>query len=263
MTEPLQGPDIACPAYNVFADRYGGEILRDPGDLQLVDGDLAMTRDLDLMLGDNSYDAMRRLLEDWRFKSPHLTLLFGLGQQMIKREGQVWQRLSAAEAAAMAAGCYRPMASPAYQEAWQAHYDEEGTAQSGRDVYPGCIVLMASYALGRFRDDIGCTSVDWKSSGPLFGGRSVGEILTASANGVRHQDEWLKTRTHTPQQLNSIQVLKDALGEPAATSVVYSAGRCEQVLDLLGQGRGFDGLTSSMFLFAHDIAQRCRGTRST
>lgn len=142
---------------------------------------------------------------------------------------------------------------------WQAHFDQEAAAQAGRDVYPGCIVLMASYALNRFRDDIGCTADDWKSKGPIYGGRSIGEILVASANGLRHQDEWLKTHPPTPQQARSMQVLRDALVElPEYDTQVYSAGRCELVITLLDQGQGFDGFTKTMFSFAHEIAVSCR-----
>lgn len=261
MTENCYTPDIACPAYDEFASRYGGEILREPGDLQIVGGDLAMTRDLDLMLGDKIYDAMRRLLDDWRFKSPHVKMLFGLSRLMVQREREVWDRLENAEKAALS-GDYRPFAlsqSPEYQPAWQAHYNEEASAQAGRDIYPGCIVLMASFALSRFRDDIGCGTSDWKTKGSRFGGRSAGEILVASANGVRHQDEWLKTHPNTQQQTNSIQVLRDALGaQPSHNTLAYSAGRCEEVIALLDQGQGFDGFTKTMFTFAHQIADGMR-----
>ncbi|NEK19758.1 hypothetical protein [Rhizobium leguminosarum] len=261
MPENPPVPDIACPTYNEFATRYGGAILQDLGDLQLVDGDLAMTRDFDLMLGDKPYDAMRRLLDDWRCKTPHLKVMFSLSELMIHREAEVGERLSQAEVKALS-GEYRPFAlsqSPAYQKAWQAHFDEEAAAQAGRDVYPACIVLMASYALSRFRDDIECSKNDWKTKGPTFGGRSVGEILVASANGVRHQDEWFKTHPPTPQQQLSRQVLTDALGAQGPhTSLAYSGGRCEEVISLLNQGNGFDGLTQSMFVFAHEIAESCR-----
>lgn len=261
MSEVTYLPDIACPTYNDFAQQYGGEISRELGDLQLVDGDLAMTRDLDFMLGDKPYDAMRRLIDDWRPKMPHLKVLFSLSQLMIQREAEVMERLELAEKAALDEdhAPFRLMSSPEYQKAWQAHFDEELAAQSGRDVYPGCIVLMASYALTRFRDDIGCSTTDWRSKGPIRGGHSVGEILVASANGVRHQDEWFKSHPPTAQQLKSMQVLRDVLGdEPAHNTMAYSAGRCEEVLALLGNGEGLHGLTQAMFTFAHDIAVSCR-----
>lgn len=261
MTEEVFIPDVSCPRYDEFAKRYGGEILLEIGDLQLVDGDLAMTRDFDLMLGDKPYDAMRRLLEDWRWKAPHLKMLFHLSDLMVVREGEVHERLERAENE-VRSGEYKPFmvsASPVFQKAWQAHFDETASAQSGRDVYPTSIVLQGSYALGRFRDDISCNGSDWKTCGPLFGGRSVGEILTASANGARHQDEWFKSHRPDPRQSASMQVLTDALGEHSHDiSPVYSAGRCEEVLALIGQSRGFDGFTESMFKFAHHIAMNCR-----
>jgi hypothetical protein len=118
-----------------------------------------MTRDLDLTLGDVPYDAMRRLLDDWRMKTPHLKVLFQLSQLMVTREVEAGDQLDQAEKLVLARE-YRPFShsqSPVFQKAWQTHFDEEAAAQSGRDVYPACIVLMASYTLGRFKDDIECT----------------------------------------------------------------------------------------------------------
>ncbi|WP_141105699.1 hypothetical protein [Rhizobium sp. R693] len=264
---PLQetsfGPVIACPTYGDFAKRFGCEILQEVGDLQLIDGDLAMTRDFELMLGDKAYDAMRRLLDDWRLKAPHLQLLYSLSRLMVQREADAERRVTEATETAVARG-YGPLGisrEPGFQKAWQAHFDEEGTAQAGRDVYPGCIVLMASYALSRFRDDIECTRQSWQQTGALYGGRSIGEIVVASANGVRHQDDWFKTHPPTPQQQRSMDVLDAALGAQGPHhSYAYSAGRCEQVLALLDGGKGFDGLTAAMFAYAHEIALECRRT---
>lgn len=261
MSQLLTPPDTACPTYMEFSERYGGEILKEPGDLQLVDGDLAMTRDLDFMLGDKAYDAMRRLLDDWRHKAPHIQLLFVLAQLMVKREQEAGERLDVAEKEALS-GPYKPFRlsqSPEFMQAWNTSFLEQEAAQAGRDVYPGCIVLMGSYALTRFRDDIVCSHDVWKTTGPTFGGRSIGEILIASANGVRHQDEWFKTHSPTKQQLASIEVLRDALGEqPPHNTLAYSAGRCEEVIALLDQGCGYDGFTKTMFSYAHEIAVLCR-----
>jgi hypothetical protein len=262
MVEKMQTPDIACPTYNEFAHLYGGEILREPGDLQIIDGDLAMTADLDFMMGDKPYDAMRRLLDDWRFKAPHVKFLYFLSKLMIDREREAGERLELAENTALAVEP-RPLRlnSPEFLRAWYAHFEEEAAAQSGRDVYPGCIVIMGSFAISRFRDDIGCGVDVWRTAGPAFGGRSIGEILVASANGVRHQDEWFKTHPPTKQQLNSIQVLKDALGSKTShNTLAYSAGRCEEVLALLDQGQGFHGFTMTLFSYAHEIAMHYRTT---
>lgn len=257
MGDTVPNPDVSCASYEEFAKRYGGAILQELGDLQIVDGDLAMTRDFDLIVGDTSYDAMRRLLDDWRCKSPHLQVLFRLADLIVVREIEAEQRLDRAERS-VRSDEYRPFilsGSPTFQKAWQAHFNETAAAQSGRDVYPASIVLQGSYSLGRFRDDIGCSVEAWQTCGPLFGGRSVGEILTASANGARHQDEWFKTHAPNTRQRASIQVLTDALGVWSKDDrPIYSAGRCEEVLSLLGEGRGFEGLTKTMFAFAHEIA---------
>lgn len=84
-----------------FARCYGGKILQEVGDLQLIDGDLAMTRDLDLMLGDKCYDAMRRLLDNWRLKAPHLQFLYSLSLLMIQREADAERRVTEATETAL------------------------------------------------------------------------------------------------------------------------------------------------------------------
>lgn len=262
VTGTINSPAVACPTFDEFIERYGGKILREEvGDIQIDGGDLAMTRDFDLMLGDKVYDAMQRLAEEWRHKTPHLIHLFELSSLMIQRETEVEERLEAAEKVALSEGCspfQRPQ-SPEFQKAWQAHFDEEAAAQSGRDVYPGCIVLMSSYALSRFRDDIGCEVDMWQTAGPSFNGHSIGQILVASANGVRHQDDWFKTHPPTQQQLNSIKILNKTLGEQGVHNTLsYSAGRCEEVIGLIGQDRGYDGFTNSIFKYANEIAENCR-----
>jgi hypothetical protein len=256
-----RSPATASPGYDEFVDRYGLEILKQPGDLQIVDGDLALTKDLDLMMGDNSYNALFRLAEYWRHNAAHIALLMDLLGLMIDRHDDANRRLENA----METDAQRKREtgqffswSPDFLAAWHKHYDEEGTAISGQMTYSGCVIMLASNALTRFRDDLDCPSGHWKQCGPQYGGHSAGEIVIASANGFRHADEWVKTRPMKPIQLKSANVLTSALG-PAriAGGQASRPGRCQEVIKLLAGGSAFDGFTQVVFSFAHAVAVAC------
>lgn len=149
-----------------------------------------------------------------------------------------------------------------FTDAWHKHFDEEGTAISGQITYSGCVVILASNALRRFKDDLDCLPKHWKHCGQQYGGHSVGEILVASANGFRHEDEWVKTRPMKPHQLKSAAKLLSALGSAKMAAQEPShPGRCQEVITLLGDGRGFEGFSQAVFRFAHDIAIECRRVR--
>lgn len=264
ISEGINGPGIASRPYDEFIQRYGLTMLEEPGDLQIVDGDLAMTRDFDLKLGDIAYDAIYRLAEHWRHNETHVDYLFRLMALMIDRYDEAENRLNEAsniEDKRQREGVYLPR-SPEFLKAWHAHYDEEGAAVFGQVTYSGCIVMLASNALERFRDDIGIKNKSddrWTQSGPKFGGHSIGEIIVASANGFRHSDEWAKTRPPTNQQAQSINVLTDALGpiQPRTVETVQP-GRCQEVLSLISGGEGMSKFTEAMLGFAHEVALKVR-----
>jgi hypothetical protein len=257
---PPKLPPIASPGYNDFVNQYGLELLKEPGDLQIVDGRLAMTKDLDLMLGDKSYNALFRLAEHWRHNFAHVAALVNLFELMIARRREAAERLD--EASSLEAGRrnhVRELFSKDFLDVWHNNFDEEGTAISGQITYSGCVIILASNALSRFKNDLDCPEAFWKQSGRRHGGHSIGEILIASANGFRHADEWAKTRPMTPQQLKSANVLLSALGPiDGSAEVVSPAGRCPEVFHLLAQRGGVEGFTQSIFGFAHDIASACR-----
>ena len=66
------------PEYDALVEKHGLSILMEPGDFSLVNGDLRLTKDGDLQLGDGTYSAMFRLVQAWRFSRPHLAQVFAL-----------------------------------------------------------------------------------------------------------------------------------------------------------------------------------------
>jgi hypothetical protein len=236
-------------------------MLKEGGDLQIVEGDLALTKDCDLMLGDKSYNALFRLAEHWRHNAPHIAVLMDLLGQMAENYCETQRRLNDAAAAETQRKqeAWTFGASSKFLRAWHSHYDEEGAAVFGGALYAGCIVMLASNALLRFWDDLDRPEEPWRNCRRQFGGRSVGEILIASANGFRHADEWAKTRPMTAQQRRSANVLTSALGAPDISQLEPSPpGRCQEVIHLLADGDGFDGFNKAILGFAHDVAVFCR-----
>lgn len=256
-------PTVSCMSFDEFANRFGGTLLKEVGDLQIENGDLAMTRDIDFRMGDIAYDAFRRLAEYWRPRMPHLQVMYELSALMIERERDVGDRLAAAEQIALRQneGNGLMIQNPTFKAAWDAHWDEEATAQSGRDVFPASIMLLAASALKRFRDDLELKPKNdlWRFGGELNSGHSVGDIIIASANGVRHQDEWLKSSTLNDQQRASKDILDDVLVQNMVRNTeAYSTGRCEEILQILGNGDGLEGFTETIFNFAHSVARAVR-----
>lgn len=100
-----------------------------------------------------------------------------------------------------------------------------------------------------------------EKSAPLFDGCSVGQIVEASANNVRHSEEWAKVRHPNERQMASIKVLAAALNEPvAADTGGHKFGReiCPETLYLLSAG-AFQRFESTIFMFAKNMmAERQR-----
>ena len=253
-------PGFTPPRYNEVVDHYGLELLREGGDLSLADGDLALTKDLDLKLGDTVHNALFRLVQVWRLNAPHLEFLFHLSAAMASRQADLEQEDNEQYAAHCATydRANRSDWSRRFSDQREASSDRRGAASYGEATYAGSLVMLLSGMLLRFKDDIEVSEDDWRGAGPLMNGISVGQLLVAAANGMRHQDEWNKTRPAKPQQRRSQDVLALAL-PPRGPRLNRAPGRCPEVLAALSGGC-FDKLSTRTFEFAHQVAKRCGGT---
>ena len=128
----------------------------------------------------------------------------------------------------------------------------------GASTYAGAVVLVLNGLLQEFRNQVKGRD-EWNNSEPLFGGRSVGAILAASANNFRHNEEWQRDSGHPKDiQLPSIKVLAAALQEPiACDGADHQLGRhvCLEVLQLLSDG-SFETLSRNVFAFAVSVVKR-------
>ncbi len=257
------------PTFEDIVDRFTVEILKRPGDLVAVNGDIASTKWGDLMLNDPVYSAMFRLVQHWRFNAPTLQPLFELVVGTKARRKELDDSMNRVFAHQHFDPSAASPLTPDDRSIAQYHElnDEIGATEVAASTYAATVVLLLADLLSRLKDDIDATEDDWEKVGPLFGGYSIGAILTAAANNFRHRDEWVKTLVKdgvpTAQQLPSIRILGAALQEPIAPDGArhgLSRDVCPDVLELLS-GCSFDALGAQFFAFANALVQRVERTK--
>jgi hypothetical protein len=258
-TTEATAPGYTPPSYEHVLDTYGLDILKGGADFSIEDGDLALTKDGDIKLGDTVHSALFRLVQAWRLNAPHLRFLFEMMALMQTRRSELddkMNELGKKQSTRFDISNY-PASDAEFITSFHDVIDEQGAAEYGFATYAGCVVLLLSGSLLRFKNDIDSTSDDWVKTAPLFGGYSFGQIIVAAANGFRHDDEWAKTRSSTPQQRASQEILTKALPSSLVPHE-RAPGRCPEVLDTLSEEKGFDRLTANLFAFAHNVALRQR-----
>lgn len=247
------------PGYDEIVDRFSLDVLQQPGDLVLVDGDLALTRSGDLMLNSVEYSALFRVAQEWRYNTPTMHYLFDTAFNMQHRKQEIENAINC-----VFDQKYDPRISslspdPASVAKYHELNDEKDALKISALACSSTIVMILSRTLLAMQDDMQATKDQWETSGNLIHGHSVGTILWAAANNFRHNDEWFKTRPPTPQQLKSIKVLADALQEPIAEN---GEGHrlyrdiCHEILELLSNG-DFNKLAMFVLGFANAFAKKC------
>jgi hypothetical protein len=209
---PSQEVTSVVPGYDEIVARNTIEILQKSGDLVVRNGDIALTRWGDFMLIDEDYSAFFKLVQTWRYNFPTLRVLFESSVDRAQHRKELEMGLEELFAQA-AQKSPHPLFGLDY-DAYHRTNDAMGAAEVARGVYAGTVAVVLSNMLQSFRTNIVATQDEWKKSAPLYDGCSVGQILEASANNVRHAEEWQATRPPDKRQLSSIQVLATVLGEP-------------------------------------------------
>lgn len=214
MTNQIASP---VPAYDEVVDRNEIAILRTPGDLVMRGGDIAVTRWGDLMLNDEDYSAFFKLVQAWRFNYPTLAALFQStfsSLTAVKAHDEAVDAMFEASVKLMARDPSQGLMPGVDYDRYHELNDQAGAAEIARGVYAGTISVVISRMLLAFRDNIGATAGEWREATPSIFGHSVGEIVEASANNVRHADEWRTAVVASPRQMKSVRVLSAVLREP-------------------------------------------------
>ena len=159
-------------------------------------------------------------------------------------------------------GAHGPPDFDQFAATFKAIWEDEGVAIFGAATYSGCLMIVLSGALLRFKDDIDGKG-EWNRTEPCFNTHSVGAIIVAAAAGFRHADEWAKTHPPTKKQKRSQDIINGALSglpdfERLASDVfTFTSGRCDEVIRLLSGG-DFERLASNVFTFTHNLACKIR-----
>jgi hypothetical protein len=240
--------------YDEVVERYSIEILEAPGDLVIRNGDLALSKSRDLMLNNEVYHGLYRLVQAWRFTAPSLSVLFGLFLSS-RRQGKSFE----ADLNNLRPFAGSPFLNETQRESYHELRDKIGAAHLALQSYAGALILVLSGLLSALRDDLEAPKDEWRSAGPLVGGYSIGAIIEAAANNFRHEDEWMKTREPSERQLSSLRVLEAAFGKRFRdiSGSRFSPNIAPKALELLSSGV-FENINVGFFAFANDLAGRAR-----
>ncbi|MBN9697738.1 MAG: hypothetical protein J0L85_18265 [Zoogloea sp.] len=235
------------PDYLETLDRFELGWMRKGGDLQIKNGDIALTLDGDLQLGDSHFNSLFRLIERWRHNQPTLDVLYAsmLGASDSLDDMQ--------EARDRGNGALLSQNPAAY------HHEtaEIMGYESASSVYAGSIVVVLNNMLQRLRKDLGASEDDWKSAGPMFSNYSAGSVITAAANNFRHHDEWARANSAAGQQLASMEVLCAVIRQPVQDRHGHPSIRtnvCKEVLLAISDG-SVDRLHNVIFEFSRALAK--------
>lgn len=239
------------PTYDDVIAAYKLDILKPGGDLQLTaSGDLDLTAYGDLKIGDDRVNAMRSLVDSWRFSAPTLIGLFKL-----VTDAQAAKRQFDDEMNNVASTLFDSSAPLAR---FHAIREEIGACAFGEMACAGAIMVMLQNLLMRFKNDLKATDADddWDKCSPLIEGCSFGSVVTAAANNFRHHDEWARRDPPTEKQMKSIRVIAAVLKVPIGKNGnghPFRRNVCPEVVEALSDGN-CEELNRKFFAFAKNMA---------
>ncbi|WP_336083402.1 hypothetical protein [Thalassospira sp. CH_XMU1448-2] len=247
--------DLSVPQYDEVVEKHNIEILKAPGDLVVRNGDLATTAWGDLMLNNEYYSSYFKFVQEWRFNYPTQRLLFSNVISTTETENIEKQLESALHDIHQAKRANR-FAEDIKYDKWHSTSEMQTALFASRNIYAGAIILSLDKFLQALRKNINATYYEWVTSGPQFNGHSIGEAFQASANNLRHNEEWQVTRPPTNRQLTSIKILSDILQEPLNEENGYqhrlSRDISSEILLTVSEG-DFDILEQHLFSFTNQL----------
>ena len=235
---------MPIPGYFETLTRFGLQELKE-GDLQVHDGNWAVTPDGDCQFGTTRVNALFRLVERWRVNQPTLEQLYGDLYSRAQRLKEVLK------AGAQGRG---PSLS---REPVQYHEESEalGDYESGASVYAGAILVVLNNLLQRCRQDLRASETQWVAANPKIEGHSVGVVFAAAAANFRHHDEWARATKIDERERASMEPLCAVLGKDLWTQgrPTLRTNVCREVLLKVSEG-STDHLYRLMFDYAKTLA---------
>lgn len=240
--------DVTRLDYREIAYRYNLGSLKHGGDLQLTaTGDIKTTCDGDLQLGDDTHNALHRLVVRWQFNVRALKTLFDVVVQSSTNKQRYQDELN--EIAP------RVTSDSDALERWHKIHHELGVEEYGPEAYAGAIMVVLDALLRREWADLNKPPT-WDTAGNLLSGQSFGAVVEAAANNFRHFDEWAATVDAIPQQLKSMTVLAAVLGstlDRTGKRHPIRSNVCPEVIIALSSAK-FEILMDGFFGYARALA---------
>lgn len=237
--------------YHALIAKHKLTLLEKPADLVFRNGDIAVTRWRDLSLGTTAFDGIFRFFNEWRYNEPTLRRMFDAQLVMAKREAVLRSKMEGlAVRLAGAASEDQAIRSTEYHD----NREELISIGYGRNAYSEAIILKLSALLQQLKDDVYAPPEDWNSTPPTFDGYSLGQVIVAAGNCVRHRDEWIKADKADKRQQNSRTVLEAVL--PRQSHGIGFLAAVPQETLLLISGGIYNVLSAHLLGFAHEIALR-------
>lgn len=131
--------------------------------------------------------------------------------------------------------------------------DKNGELTAVRASNSGTIMLVIYKILQTFTYEINIYEDEWKRCNPIFTNSSLGQILEASANNFRHNEEWVVTHPPNDRQLKSLKILSDILNEPL-NDKRHNLSRdiSPETLEIISK-KDFDTLEKHVFEFVKNL----------
>jgi hypothetical protein len=213
---------------SVVARHSLGEVLAGTDWQVTTRGGLDLTADGNPKFGDDTCNAMHRLVLRWCSNARVLETLLDLVAVDSLRK----QTAKAEREAIVCVSFATEFPSRERIEKFHALGEEVETGEFGGAACAGAIMVVLNNLLQRYKVDLSKLNPKWGGIGPQFNGYSFGEVVEAASNNFRHHDEWARTKEPTKQQMKSIPVVKAALGY-APLSAAAPAWRRNACADLV------------------------------
>jgi hypothetical protein len=225
-------------------DRFGLQELKQ-GDVQIKDGNIAVTADGDWQFGNTRVNALFRLVERWRLNQPTLDELYA---SMLTTSQRLKDLLKARADGIGASLVGNPV---------EFHEENEsiGDYESGSSVFAGAILVVLNNLLQRCKRDFGASDTQWDSADPKIYGYSIGVVFAAAAANFRHHDEWARLRNLDDRPRASMEPLCAVLGRNLLTQgyPTIRTNVCREVLIAIS-GDSVDRLYKLTFDYAKALA---------
>lgn len=125
-----------------------------------------------------------------------------------------------------------------------------------RDAFAGALIWALHGMLRQYWETAGASKAEWRRAGPLITGYSVGQILSAALDNVRHFEDWDTEKSAALLDRRNVRILCMVLGLPAKKSAKHPPFRGNVSWALLGalsQSTGYGAIESLVREFARHL----------